>query len=66
MSKLGQGEGVKGIMDINSICRGSEKITLEWLEEFQYDWGVLWLQEIGRVCIEKEGPFELDRKLVKN
>ena len=29
MSKLGQGEGVKGIMDINSICRGSEKITLE-------------------------------------
>ena len=29
VSKLGQGEGVKGIMDINSMCRGSERITLE-------------------------------------
>lgn len=41
MSQLGRREGVKEIMDINSICRGSEKITLEWLEESQYDWGVL-------------------------
>ena len=52
MSKLGQGEGGKGIM--NSMCRGSEIITLEWLEESQYGWRLLWLQEIGRVQIEKD------------
>ena len=53
VSKLGQ-EGVKGTVDINSMCRGSERVTLECLEESQSGWGVLWLQEIGRVHNEKD------------